>query len=1256
MKMKSKAEIVEESKSASTSSVNEHDDTTPCGEGSGGDITSMMSSNHTTTPLVSTGSDDSSSSQKPKYRTRSSLNVSYGQSHNHGQSHSQRQLQLGQSLLKSSTHSAHSSTGIPLGYSSDHTRRSNAPLAPENTPTDAFLTPLSAITSKKRLSSKLADRFSKFEGNTSSTHSQSHAQSQPQPPFFPISIDEVEAELDLSPLHMSSQHRHDSVPLSATARKRTIGTSLVGRVKVFDSPKKQSATILLSPTEVKQLVRTTATNRRIKSIKSHFEQRKELKAKVSAKEAQRKLLLQINKETRQKKWKATKAQFTEPVPMHCQHHGGGGGMEMVPTDVRAASLDLENFVPPNHGIKTPEQRDLILDAITRYFVFSAFRLNGKARTDHSVEALIQAFEVVQVDMGQVLWYASEATATQTEADSQAFHIVENGSIAFHANGVCAGTAMSRDCFGLQSLLYATPPTVTVSVALDSSHQGQKRAQLLKLHPNTFRGLVYIYSKQAEDEKLRALKSVDFLKDLLVFPTQQEEGSSLDLLRRLASVMTRIEFKKGDSFEAPEDTTFFILNSGQMKVQNTNGTLNTDLHPGNYFGERALIGSLPRRSLVCTKTTMTATSESGVLFRISRTQMEQILGQNRLQNLKDLHRLANVALVKRAQLSHEARANLVNTMEDYNLKPNTIFQVEKQDKPALYVVRTGTVTVSCAGKSQKYKVGDIFGHEQLEETTNAKGTTIVRRISGLQVTAVVGHEASIAILPIEEQTEKDNSQHLSSPISNESNQSLEKEKLQVANTYLDRRKQIRKYVQDGMSLEDFEKIRLLGEGEFGEVWLVAADILKTGEVKQKFALKSQRKIDETRGKEAILSIQQEIDAMRKIDHPQIVHLIQTYEDDQNLHMLMGLIPGGDLWDRIYQDQGKGDWKSGMPEEHAKFYTMVIADTLGHIHARQIIFRDLKPENIMIDAEGYPVVVDFGFAKYCPDKTYTFCGTPNYVAPEIITNAGHNQCVDYWALGITLYEMITGENPFFFDGMEQVTLYDAICQENYYPLSTNDDLSSSLLNLIDQLLEKEPTKRLGMLAGGVDDLLNHPWFDGMNLIRLRAKRWPAPWKPLLTEDERAESLMECAGLPDIPLSSLLDSSHSFQASFASHTEDFSDDNDAQRSFTLDDVGSLSSRSKNNPTATDGNNDSQSSFFEDVPLAKDTKRKTANKQKKKKRPTADHKYSPSGTEWESGLVRKTKLEVQAAKEKSKSRRSTISATLAGLGIDSDDEYKLF
>jgi serine/threonine protein kinase len=151
------------------------------------------------------------------------------------------------------------------------------------------------------------------------------------------------------------------------------------------------------------------------------------------------------------------------------------------------------------------------------------------------------------------------------------------------------------------------------------------------------------------------------------------------------------------------------------------------------------------------------------------------------------------------------------------------------------------------------------------------------------------------------------------------------------------------VQGSISLDQLEKIRLLGEGEFGEVWMVAADVFQTGvpELRQKFALKSQLRQDRNRGKDATTDILREIDILKEIDHPQVVNLVNTYQDEDSIHILMDLIPGGELWDLIHQEDDKGNWKSGLPEGHAKFVTMVVADTLDFIHSKDMIFRDLKP---------------------------------------------------------------------------------------------------------------------------------------------------------------------------------------------------------------------------------------------------------------------------------------------------------------------------
>jgi serine/threonine protein kinase len=317
-------------------------------------------------------------------------------------------------------------------------------------------------------------------------------------------------------------------------------------------------------------------------------------------------------------------------------------------------------------------------------------------------------------------------------------------------------------------------------------------------------------------------------------------------------------------------------------------------------------------------------------------------------------------------------------------------------------------------------------------------------------------------------------------------------------------------------DDLERIKVLGEGQFGEVWLVAADLQlqldssndvdesksesNIHEERYEFALKLQETYDEFRYETATseLNIMKEVSAS---GHPFVSMLYRSYETEESKDMLMGLIPGGELWDTIHKEnEDTGEWLSGLSEGASRFYAMVVADTLDYLHSRHYVFRDLKPENIMLDGYGYPVVVDFGFCKCLPkgpdEKTFTFCGTPNYVAPEIILNVGHNSKVDCWALGIVIYEMITGINPFFYDAMGQIELYRSICEDDGEPLSEKNH-SRQVRRLIEGLLAKDPSKRMG-----VRDILGHSWFEGLSLKRLRKRQIRAPWIPPGGKGETAE----------------------------------------------------------------------------------------------------------------------------------------------------------
>jgi serine/threonine protein kinase len=151
-------------------------------------------------------------------------------------------------------------------------------------------------------------------------------------------------------------------------------------------------------------------------------------------------------------------------------------------------------------------------------------------------------------------------------------------------------------------------------------------------------------------------------------------------------------------------------------------------------------------------------------------------------------------------------------------------------------------------------------------------------------------------------------------------------------------------------------------------------------------------------------------------------------------------------------------------------------------------------VRIDSDGYPVIIDFGFAKYVTDKTYTLCGTPLYLPPEVILNRGHNWSADHWSLGVLIFEMITGDTPFYTDGMEQMTLFRTIVKGQF---SVPRIITDAGADIIKGFLTKDPAQRLGSLAGGENDVYAHKWFSSINFHTFHRKEIRAPHIPVIKD---------------------------------------------------------------------------------------------------------------------------------------------------------------
>merc|ERR1719453_2164212 len=218
----------------------------------------------------------------------------------------------------------------------------------------------------------------------------------------------------------------------------------------------------------------------------------------------------------------------------------------------------------------------------------------------------------------------------------------------------------------------------------------------------------------------------------------------------------------------------------------------------------------------------------------------------------------------------------------------------------------------------------------------------------------------------------------------------------------------------------------------------------------------------------------------LDHPFILKLYAAMQDLKYIYFVLELLLGGELFTWL-RKQGRFD------EPGAKFYSAQVVLGFQHMHQKKVAYRDLKPENLVLDRHGYLKIVDFGLAKVVDGKTWTLCGTPDYLAPEIIRNEGHDKAVDYWALGVLVYELVAGLPPFYAD--DPIDVYENVLNLKYE--LREDAFSRNLADLLRRLLQLSQPKRLGNGKGGVRAISKHRWFAGFDWDGLLGYRLEPPF---------------------------------------------------------------------------------------------------------------------------------------------------------------------
>lgn len=305
----------------------------------------------------------------------------------------------------------------------------------------------------------------------------------------------------------------------------------------------------------------------------------------------------------------------------------------------------------------------------------------------------------------------------------------------------------------------------------------------------------------------------------------------------------------------------------------------------------------------------------------------------------------------------------------------------------------------------------------------------------------------------------------------------------------------------MGLDDFDLLRVIGRGSYAKVFL--AEYKRTGKI---YAMKVIKKAS-VNDDEDIDWVQTEKHVFEQAtNHPFLVGLHSCFQTESRLFFVIEYLCGGDL---MYHMQRK----RRLPEDHARFYSAEICLALDFLHERGIIYRDLKLDNVLLDAEGHIKLTDYGMCKEglkTGEQTSTFCGTPNYIAPEMLRGESYDFCVDWWALGVLCFEMMAGRSPFEInenpsenpDLNTEDHLFQVILEK---PIRIPRNLSAKANSLLKGFLQKNPTERLGSMSG-LKEIEQHFFYAGIDWKLLEQRMIQPPYKPQISSERDLANIDE------------------------------------------------------------------------------------------------------------------------------------------------------
>jgi len=488
--------------------------------------------------------------------------------------------------------------------------------------------------------------------------------------------------------------------------------------------------------------------------------------------------------------------------------------------------------------------------------------------------------------------------------------------------------------------------------------------------------------------------------------------------------------------------------------------------GCSFGELALLYAAPRAATITAR-------EDAVVWVIDRHNFKRTLMKTSQDNTGEYMKyLSNVEIL--SSLLHEEKKALAEALVEVHFSCGEVILEQGQPGSTLYILIGGEVAVLTNGELQttlqgSVDCGQVFGERAL--LTNEPRAATIKVTSDSAKTLAINREFFDLLLGPLENILAAHSRTAQKP---------------HRPSVLDKVGQVSTRWGSGRKIqrENLDTLGLLGCGGFGVVELV-----KHRDSGETYALKGLSKgyVVQSEMQESVMN---EKNIMLMCNSPFIIRLHATYNSSQSLYFLMEVAMGGELY-ATYNCKGLHG-----SEKHARFYCAGVVLAFEHLHERHVIYRDLKPENVLLDSQGQPKLTDMGLAKFVIGRTYTTCGTPDYFAPEVIASTGHRCAVDWWTLGILIFELLTGHPPF--ESPTPMQIYVKV-MKGIGKVQFPSKVGSAAIDVIKSILKTDPSERLPMRSGGSKNLKNHKWFAQFDWDAMLVGRITPPYLPVVTSKE-------------------------------------------------------------------------------------------------------------------------------------------------------------